>query len=54
MSRTDSKDRHNDKFGHSGPAVDLMKEFGLSAENIIRKVKKSFLLSDKYKMPYII
>lgn len=24
----------NDVFGHSGPAVDLLKEFGLSAENI--------------------
>lgn len=25
----------NDVFGHSGPAVDLLKEFGLSAENIV-------------------
>ena len=24
----------NDEYGHSGPAVDLLKEFGLSAENI--------------------
>ncbi len=29
----------NDVYGHSGPAVDLLKEFGLSAENIIEKVK---------------
>lgn len=29
----------NDVFGHSGPAVDLLKEFGLSAENIAEKVK---------------
>ena len=30
----------NDEFGHSGPAVDLLKEFGLSSENIITTVKK--------------
>ena len=30
----------NDVFGYSGPAVDLLKEFGLSAENIIATVKK--------------
>ena len=29
-----------DEFGHSGPAVDLLKEFGLSAENIAATVKK--------------
>ncbi len=29
-----------DQFGHSGPAVDLLKEFGLSAENIAATVKK--------------
>ena len=29
----------NDEFGHSGPAVDLLKEFGLSAENIVNTVK---------------
>ena len=29
-----------DVFGHSGPAVDLLKEFGLSAENIEATVKK--------------
>jgi len=32
----------DDKFGHSGPAVDLLKEFGLCAENIV-KTAKSFL-----------
>ncbi|MCL2633571.1 MAG: transketolase family protein [Oscillospiraceae bacterium] len=31
----------NDVFGHSGPAVDLLKEFGLCAENIV-KVTKEF------------
>ncbi len=31
----------NDVFGHSGPAVDLLKEFGLSAENIEAVVKKA-------------
>ena len=30
----------NDEFGHSGPALDLLKEFGLSSENIIATVKK--------------
>ncbi len=30
-----------DEFGHSGPAWDLLKEFGLCAENIV-KVVKSF------------
>ena len=30
----------NDTFGHSGPAVDLLKEFGLSAENIEATVKR--------------
>lgn len=29
----------NDEFGHSGPAVDLLKEFGLSAEHIAEVVK---------------
>lgn len=29
-----------DVFGHSGPAVDLLKEFGLCAENIQATVKK--------------
>lgn len=30
----------NDEFGHSGPAVELLKEFGLSADNITATVKK--------------
>ena len=30
----------NDVFGHSGPAVDLLKEFGLCAENIEATVNK--------------
>lgn len=34
----------NDVYGHSGPAVDLLKEFGLSAENIIEKVKYAVTL----------
>ncbi|MDE6763492.1 MAG: transketolase family protein, partial [Oscillospiraceae bacterium] len=34
----------NDVFGHSGPAVDLLKEFGLSAENIAEKVKYALTL----------
>jgi transketolase len=29
----------NDEFGHSGPAADLLKDFGLSAENIVAIVK---------------
>ena len=29
----------NDEFGHSGPAPDLLKDFGLSAENIVATVK---------------
>ena len=32
----------NDEFGHSGPAKDLLKQFGLSAENIV-KVTKEFV-----------
>jgi transketolase len=32
----------NDEFGHSGPAVDLLKQFGLSAENIT-KVAEDFV-----------
>ena len=31
----------NDAFGHSGPAVPLLKQFGLSAENIV-KVAREF------------
>ena len=34
----------NDEFGHSGPAVELLKEFGLSAENIAAKAKEAFSL----------
>lgn len=30
----------NDTFGHSGPAVDLLKNFGLSADNIVNTVLK--------------
>ena len=29
----------NDEFGHSGPAAELLKDFGLSAENIVKTVK---------------
>ena len=32
----------NDEFGHSGPAKDLLKQFGLSSENIV-KVTKDFI-----------
>lgn len=31
----------NDEYGHSGPAVDLLKEFGLCADNIAATVKKA-------------
>ena len=31
----------NDKFGHSGPAKDLLKEFGLCSENIVNVVKSA-------------
>jgi len=31
----------NDEFGHSGPAVDLLKEFGLSAEHIAEVVREA-------------
>ena len=34
----------NDEFGHSGPAVDLLKEFGLSAENIVKVTKDALKL----------
>ncbi len=34
----------NDVFGHSGPAADLLKEFGLCAENIAANVKKAVAL----------
>jgi len=29
----------NDEFGHSGPAADLLRDFGLSAENIVATAK---------------
>ena len=32
----------NDEFGHSGPAVPLLKQFGLSAENIVKTAKEFF------------
>ena len=31
----------NDEFGHSGPAVELLKQYGLCAENIIAKAKEA-------------
>ena len=34
----------NDEYGHSGPAVDLLKEFGLCADNIVAKVKEAVKL----------
>lgn len=34
----------NDVYGFSGPALDLLKEFGLSAENIIKTVKENIKL----------
>ena len=30
----------NDEFGHSGPAVPLLKQFGLSSENIVKVAKE--------------
>ena len=30
----------NDEFGHSGPATDLLKQFGLSCENIVATAKE--------------
>ena len=30
----------NDEFGHSGPAVPLLKQFGLSCENIVKVAKE--------------
>ena len=30
----------NDEFGHSGPAAALLKQFGLSAENIVKTAKE--------------
>ena len=34
----------NDEFGYSGPAVELLKKFGLCAENIIAKTKEAVKL----------
>ncbi len=34
----------NDVYGHSGPAVELLKEFGLSAENIVEKAEYALTL----------
>lgn len=34
----------NDEFGYSGPAVELLKKFGLSADNIVAKVKAALAL----------
>ncbi|MCM1314383.1 MAG: transketolase family protein [Muribaculaceae bacterium] len=34
----------NDVYGYSGPAVELLKKFGLSAENIIEKTKYALTL----------
>ena len=34
----------NDQFGHSGPAVKLLDEFGLRADNIAEKAKKAIVL----------
>ncbi|HNX64628.1 MAG TPA: transketolase family protein [Oscillospiraceae bacterium] len=34
----------NDVFGHSGPAPELLKEFGLSKENIVEKAKYALTL----------
>ena len=34
----------NDVYGYSGPAVDLLKDFGLSAENIVKTTKEALKL----------
>ncbi|MDE5854080.1 MAG: transketolase family protein [Ruminococcus sp.] len=34
----------NDEYGYSGPAVELLKKFGLSADNIVNKVKEAVKL----------
>ena len=31
----------NDVFGHSGPALELIKEFGLDGEGIYNKIKEN-------------
>lgn len=30
----------NDEFGHSGPALDLLKQFGLCADNIAKTAEE--------------
>lgn len=37
----------NDEYGHSGPAVDLLKEFGLCADNIAAVAKKAVAQKNK-------
>ena len=37
----------NDTFGKSGPALELLKIFGLDAENIVAKAKKAMELKSK-------
>ena len=37
----------NDTFGHSGPAVKLLDEFGLRAANIAQKAKQAIALKNK-------
>lgn len=37
----------NDTFGHSGPAVKLLDEFGLRAANIAQKAKRAIALKNK-------
>ena len=37
----------NDTFGKSGPALELLKIFGLDAENIVIKAKKAIELKNK-------
>ena len=34
----------NDTFGKSGPALELLKVFGLCAENLVAKVKEAMAL----------
>lgn len=38
----------NDVWGHSGPATELLKEFGLCAENIVQKAELLLSTSKKY------
>ena len=34
----------NDTFGQSGPAVELLKIYGLTAENIVAKAKEAIAM----------